>query len=98
MAGHSLQCMEIVGSNRAARQLVTAPGLDVWIDSRPLEQGRGGGDIHYISSCGSGELTRLVLADVSGHGAAVDETAQSLAQADAQIHQHARSNRDSPSR
>ena len=78
MADHHLQCMEIIGSNRAARQLVAAPGLDVWIDSRPLEQGRGGGDIHYISSCGAGEVTRLVLADVAGHGAAVDQTAQNL--------------------
>jgi phosphoserine phosphatase RsbU/P len=78
MAHHALQCMEIVGSNRAARRLVAAPGLDVWIDSQPLEQDRGGGDIHYLSTCGAGYVTRLVLADVSGHGAAVDELAQKL--------------------
>jgi phosphoserine phosphatase RsbU/P len=75
---HTLQCMEIVGSNRAARQLVTAPGLDIWIDSQPQEKGHGGGDIHYVSTCGAGYVTRLVLADVSGHGAAVDGVAQSL--------------------
>jgi serine phosphatase RsbU (regulator of sigma subunit) len=75
---HTLQCMEIVGSNRAARQLVQAPGLDIWIDSQPLQHGRGGGDIHYVSTCGAGYVSRLVLADVSGHGAAVDGLARSL--------------------
>ncbi len=70
--------MEIVGSNRAARQLVSGAGLDIWIDSQPLETGSGGGDIHYVSTCGAGYVTRLVLADVSGHGAAVDGIAQSL--------------------
>jgi serine phosphatase RsbU (regulator of sigma subunit) len=75
---HALQCMEIVGSNRAARQLVSGAGLDIWIDSQPLETGSGGGDIHYVSTCGAGYVTRLVLADVSGHGAAVDGVAQSL--------------------
>jgi phosphoserine phosphatase RsbU/P len=75
---HTLQCMEIVGSNRAAEQLVAAAGLDVWINSRPLQASAGGGDIHYLSSCGSGEVTRLALADISGHGAAVDGIATSL--------------------
>jgi len=70
--------MEIVGSNRVARELVSGAGLDIWIDSRPLESGSGGGDIHYVSTCGAGYVTRLVLADVSGHGAAVDGIAQSL--------------------
>jgi serine phosphatase RsbU (regulator of sigma subunit) len=64
--------MEILGGNRAARQIVHAPGVDVWIDSRPLEAGLGGGDVHYVSTCGGGQVTRLALADVSGHGASVD--------------------------
>ncbi len=72
--------MEIVGSNAAVRQLIIASGLDIWIDSQPLESGSGGGDIHYLSSCGSGHVTRLALADVSGHGSAVDGPAQSLRQ------------------
>jgi serine phosphatase RsbU (regulator of sigma subunit) len=70
--------MEIVGSNQVARQLVSGAGLDIWIDSQPLERGSGGGDIHYVSTCGAGYVTRLVLADVAGHGAAVDGIAQSL--------------------
>ncbi len=75
---HQLECMEIVGSNAAVRRTVAAPGLDVWIDSRPLERGAGGGDIHYLSSCGSGQVIRLALADVSGHGAIVDGAARTL--------------------
>jgi phosphoserine phosphatase RsbU/P len=74
---HVLQCMEITGSNRALRQTVRAPGLDIWIDSRPLGTG-GGGDVHYVSTCGAGYVTRLALADVSGHGESVDRLALAL--------------------
>jgi len=69
---HAMQCMEIIGGNRAVRQRITAPGLDIWIDSRPLAPGKGGGDVHYISTCGGGYVTRLALADVAGHGESVD--------------------------
>ncbi len=72
-----LQCMEITGSNRALRHTVRAPGLDLWIDSRPLGTG-GGGDVHYVSTCGAGYVTRLALADVSGHGESVDRLALAL--------------------
>jgi serine phosphatase RsbU (regulator of sigma subunit) len=75
---HPLQCMEIEGSNRAARRLLTVPGVNFWIDSQPLDVGSGGGDIYYLSTCGSGHVSRLALADVSGHGASVDGLARSL--------------------
>jgi sigma-B regulation protein RsbU (phosphoserine phosphatase) len=68
----TLHCMEILGGNRAVRQTIHAPGVDLWIDSRPLESGLGGGDVHYVSTCGGGQVTRLALADVSGHGGSVD--------------------------
>src|SRR5579872_2928146 len=73
---HVLQCMEIIGGNRAVRQTVDAPGLKIWIDSRPL--GLGGGDVHYVSTCGAGYVTRLALADISGHGESVDRPAVTL--------------------
>ena len=38
----------------------------------------GGGDVYYLSSCASGRITRLLLADVSGHGAGVAGLAVSL--------------------
>jgi sigma-B regulation protein RsbU (phosphoserine phosphatase) len=71
-SGHLLQCMEIVGDNRAGRRTIVAPGLDIWIDSQPLGRGTGGGDVHYISTCGGGYVTRLALADVAGHGESVN--------------------------
>ena len=69
---HALQCMEIIGGNRALRQTIAAPGLAIWIDSRPLELGAGGGDVHYISTCGGGYVTRLAIADIAGHGESAD--------------------------
>ncbi len=71
----TLHCMEILGGNRAARRFVHAAGVDVWIDSRPLDAGAGGGDVHYVSTCGGGQVTRLALADVAGHGGSVDSLA-----------------------
>jgi len=35
--------------------------------------GNEGGDIYFLSVCGSDKLTRIVVADVSGHGARVSE-------------------------
>jgi len=63
-----LQCMEIVGGNQAVSQEIQAPGLDAWVECRPHQYDTGG-DIHYFSMCGSGRVTRLAIADVSGHGA-----------------------------
>ncbi|MBN1489215.1 MAG: serine/threonine-protein phosphatase [Phycisphaerae bacterium] len=75
----TLQCMEIIGGNEALQRAIAAPGLDIWVDSQPLG-GKAGGDIHYFSMCGSGRVTRLAVADVSGHGAHVDPMARSLRQ------------------
>src|SRR5262249_54083644 len=70
--------MEIWGGNQAADTSVSTPGLDLWVYSRPHEQARGGGDVHYVSLCGGGVIPRLILADVSGHGASVADMARSL--------------------
>ncbi len=63
-----MQCMEVWGGNRQADRHLETPGLEVWIYSQPHEQAPGGGDVYYISSCASGRITRILLADVSGHG------------------------------
>jgi serine phosphatase RsbU (regulator of sigma subunit) len=70
--------MEIWGGNSALEQAIDTPGLDGWIYSSPHEGAEGGGDVHYVSLCGGGIITRLIVADVSGHGAAVAEVAVSL--------------------
>ena len=74
---HSLACMEVWGGNRAVVQDVTLPGLAGWIYSQPLA-GSAGGDVYYLSLCGAGQLTRVSVADVSGHGAAVSRAAEHL--------------------
>jgi sigma-B regulation protein RsbU (phosphoserine phosphatase) len=73
-----LQCMEIWGGNQATDRAVETPGLDVWVYSRPHEGAEGGGDIHYVSLCGGGMITRFILADISGHGESVAAMAKSL--------------------
>jgi len=70
--------MEIWGGSSAAERSVSTPGLDLWVWSRPYQQAAGGGDVHYVSLCGGGLITRLILADISGHGASVAELASSL--------------------
>ncbi|HEX8201350.1 MAG TPA: PP2C family protein-serine/threonine phosphatase [Isosphaeraceae bacterium] len=76
--GHRMQCMEIWGGSNAVDRDVSTPGLDGWVYSRPYEGAAGGGDVHYVSLCGGGIVTRLIVADVSGHGAAVAELAEAL--------------------
>jgi phosphoserine phosphatase RsbU/P len=71
-----MQCMEVWGGNHAVDTAVAMAGLDAWLYSRPHgEESLGGGDIHYVSSCAAGSITRLLLADVCGHGSAVSEVA-----------------------
>ena len=74
----ALQCMEIWGGNQTTDRSVSTPGLDIWVYSRPHENATAGGDVHYVSLCGGGMITRFILADVSGHGASVAELAKSL--------------------
>ncbi len=73
-----MQCMEIWGGNELANTGVTMPGLDAWVYCRPYEDADAGGDVYYVSSCATGRITRLLVADVSGHGAAVCDTAGEL--------------------
>ena len=73
-----LHCMEIFGGTSAREDAVATPGLDGWIYSRPFEGDDNGGDVHYVSLCGGGMITRLIVADVSGHGQKVAEVAGAL--------------------
>ncbi len=73
-----MQCMEIFGGNRAIETGISVPGIDAWVVSQPHAGSRAGGDIHYISLCGSRRIARFVVADVAGHGDAVGELAVTL--------------------
>lgn len=74
----TMQCLEVWGGNQAVDSAVTMPGLDAWVYSRPYEGDDAGGDIHYLSSCATGRITRILVADVSGHGSRVAQVALSL--------------------
>lgn len=75
---YQLACMEIWGGNSAVESRVATPGLDAWVYSRPFAGSEQGGDVHYVSLCGGGIVTRAIVADVSGHGASVGHLAASL--------------------
>jgi serine phosphatase RsbU (regulator of sigma subunit) len=74
----AMRCMEIRGGSRAVTEAFDTPGLNAWLCSRPFEGAEHGGDLHYVSVCGGGLITRVVVADVSGHGARVAEFSDAL--------------------
>ena len=69
----TLHCMEIWGGIEPVEPTVRTPGLDLWVFSQPFEGDEQGGDVHYVTLCGGGLITRIVVADVSGHGSSVAE-------------------------
>jgi len=84
--GLSLACGEVRGGNEPVYQTVDLPGLHCVLYSRPC-QGARGGDVHYLSVCGSGLLARVCVADVTGHGEVV-------AAVSTQMHAHLRNSVD----
>jgi serine phosphatase RsbU (regulator of sigma subunit) len=75
---HQLQCMEIWNGNRFIEQNLSSAGIQAWVFSHPYQGNRQGGDIHYLSLCVGGIVTRIVLADVAGHGDRVAKTSRVL--------------------
>jgi serine phosphatase RsbU (regulator of sigma subunit) len=70
--------MEVWGGNQLADSGVVMAGLDAWVYSKPYGGAEGGGDVYYVSSCATGRIVRLLVADVSGHGAKVAQVATGL--------------------
>lgn len=73
-----MQCMEVWGGNVRVEKHFHMTGLDVWVSCRPHGDAVAGGDVYYLSSCASGRITRILLADVSGHGEHVSDVALGL--------------------
>ncbi len=69
---HRIRCSEIWGGIKNEDLDVCSAGLCASLYSG-ARGGDQGGDAYYFSVCGSDMLTRLALADVCGHGAAVSE-------------------------
>jgi sigma-B regulation protein RsbU (phosphoserine phosphatase) len=73
-----MQCMEVWGGSQLTDRGITVGGVDAWVYSRPHGNAQHGGDVYYASSCATGRITRLLLADVAGHGISVASTAADL--------------------
>src|SRR5580692_4330452 len=73
-----MTCMEVWGGSQMTTRGVEMGGLDAWVYSKPFGDAERGGDVYYASSCATGRITRLLLADVAGHGNSVASTAANL--------------------
>src|SRR6202162_143661 len=73
-----MTCMEVWGGSQLTTRRVEMGGLDAWVYSKPFGDAERGGDVYYASSCATGRINRLLLADVSGHGDAVAAMAADL--------------------
>lgn len=73
-----LDCAETWAGNEGAASLVELPGLAAWVHSIPAGAEDAGGDVHYVSVCPSCIVSRVALADVSGHGRAVAALSDTL--------------------
>ena len=66
-----LECADTWTGNHRTAALIELPGLVAWVHSTPAGSDDAGGDVHYLSVCPGCIVTRIALADVSGHGKAV---------------------------
>ena len=73
-----LVCAEIAAGNERTASLLELPGLAAWVHSVPVGPVDAGGDVHYVSLCPSCIVSRIALADVSGHGQAVAALGEKL--------------------
>lgn len=73
-----MKCLEVCGGSQLTTRGLVIGGIDAWVYSRPYGQSPRGGDVYYASSCAAGRITRLLLADVSGHGKTVAGVAADL--------------------
>ncbi len=71
-APHRIQCAEVWGGISIVDTDVCTRGVTASIYSRSSDSDRGG-DVYYFSVCGADLLTRIVIADMRGHGAQASE-------------------------
>lgn len=74
---HTIKCSEIWGGNESIDAAVRAGAFTISLYSRGNDGDRGG-DLYFVGVCGKEILTRIAIADVSGHGQAVSHTSQWL--------------------
>lgn len=69
---YRIKCAEVWGGSRAIDTDVCTGGLTASLFSRASGDDENGGDVYYFSVCSHDQLSRIVLADVVGHGVAVE--------------------------
>src|SRR5688572_18703238 len=77
-SSRQLVCAEIAAGNERTASLLELPGLAAWVHSVPVGPVDAGGDVHYVSLCPSCIVSRIALADVSGHGQGVAALGEKL--------------------
>jgi phosphoserine phosphatase RsbU/P len=73
-----LACFELWGGNRSAEHSVELRGLSGWVHAAPFDSALPGGDVHYFSVCSKGMVSRIAVADVTGHGPRASSVAEKL--------------------
>jgi sigma-B regulation protein RsbU (phosphoserine phosphatase) len=74
-----MNCMEIQGGSGSTNNHFSRPGLDIWLSSQSQASTKAGGsDLYLLSSCASGRITRMLLADVCDNGSGFTKTAINL--------------------
>ncbi len=74
---YRLDCLEVWGGTGEIDHKVEVTGLDVWVWSSPADE-VAGGDLYFVSMCACAEVSRLFVADVSGHDAEAADLAGRL--------------------
>ena len=74
---YNLSCGEIWGGIHNCNDDVASAGLTASLYSFASDGGKGG-DIYYLSLCENNSLTRMILADVVGHGEDVSKISQCI--------------------
>jgi sigma-B regulation protein RsbU (phosphoserine phosphatase) len=73
-----LSCGQTWSGSGVTSGVMMLPGLEVWVQSVPAGEAHAGGDVHYLSNCPECIVSRIALADVSGHGDQVVAFADAL--------------------
>jgi len=71
---YRIGCSEVWGGTNNADAELANEGVTASLFANAAQGGKGG-DIYYVSVCAQGMLTRVVIADVVGHGERVSEVA-----------------------
>jgi len=71
------QCREAWGGNKKIEQDIEIGDLRGFLLSRPYNASEGG-DLHFLSFCEEENISKIVIADVSGHGDIVSRAASAI--------------------